>query len=257
MVRGRCVWAYVLVAVRALEPCASRAEHSGVRGGTVHSAPPLATPPLAAQNRAVLPSALWLLPSPAQACWYFGIAEGLIRPNFSDPAFVAAVGSFERRAAPGTYWHSPEFDRVDALTGGALSAKAPAGSDVPHETLGITLGIDFGQTYQFAERSTGIVVAKCVAPCSGGRARQEAAVHARVGAASSAACDGRLLACWQLHSCDLLAARGEGWGGWGGMCVCWGRGCKQLLMVPRCTRPRAGSWTSGPWTAPRPSGTVS
>jgi hypothetical protein len=37
---------------------------------------------------------------------------------------------------------------------------APSGSAVPHETMLISLGFDFGQVYSCTDRSTGILVAR-------------------------------------------------------------------------------------------------
>lgn len=88
--------------------------------------------------------------------WYFGLEEGLIKPNFSDTSFTAAVS--HRQATVGSFWASDEFTRLDTCTGGALSAPAPPGCPVPFGTM--SLGFDSGQFFLFKDHSTGVLCAR-------------------------------------------------------------------------------------------------
>jgi hypothetical protein len=91
-----------------------------------------------------------------------GIADALIHPCFRDPDFTARVG--QPRAAGdlhvGSMFSSDGWQQLNTAVGGALSERNPDGYPVPFKTMGIELGVDWGQMLVFSLRSTGLVMAR-------------------------------------------------------------------------------------------------
>lgn len=95
---------------------------------------------------------------PQKRFWYFGLANVLRDRMFSDPTWCRLRGTGrDDPDQPYDYWHSPEFQRVNAASGGKLTEEGTSASVYD-------LGIDWGQPFGWKQHSSGYIALRCGNP---------------------------------------------------------------------------------------------
>lgn len=79
--------------------------------------------------------------------WYFAIPE-VIKELHEDPEFSAARGQGRTFDKPGSFWGSPEFERLDKATHKAITRDGASVCE---------WGFDFGQVFTFIQHSSGFL----------------------------------------------------------------------------------------------------
>ncbi len=94
-----------------------------------------------------------------QRVFYLGLREALVEPNLRNPEFCAELGRHRTPDDPFSFWGSPEFRRLDGLTGLGRQSQQRG---LQHDVLAISLAADFGGPYESKKQhSTGVVAARC------------------------------------------------------------------------------------------------
>lgn len=100
-----------------------------------------------------------------QRVFYLGVKTGFLDVVMKDPSFTQRLGCFDA-SDPADYFSSPAYQRLNKYFGGRLSSKHMLACGNQEHPIGInhlviSIGADFGKTYTFLNRSSGIVVARC------------------------------------------------------------------------------------------------
>jgi len=98
---------------------------------------------------------------PKLKCYYFGVYSGFLRPNFQQQDFCTKLGSDRNMSTPGSFWCSPEYQRLDSILAGQLSQAAPSTSALRYKMIPVLIGFDYVGLYESRNRSTGVLCMKC------------------------------------------------------------------------------------------------
>lgn len=92
-----------------------------------------------------------------QPFYYLGL-ELTLKELLRDAQLVQALGKARTTDNVNTWWGSSSYERLNRFVGGALAEPAPPTSVLPHHTLTVEMGFDFGQMYDGVNQSLGVLV---------------------------------------------------------------------------------------------------
>lgn len=77
-----------------------------------------------------------------------------------DADLVQLLGRSRTTGDVNTWWGNSAYQQLDHRLGGSLSRASPPTSPLPHHTLTLEMGFDFGQMYDWTNEGMGVLAVR-------------------------------------------------------------------------------------------------